>query len=108
MINVFENEPIYGSSYEEYAPARPLTDKELARLNVHAPGIVFMGNYQLSCKLFIEGSTTQYMCKTIDTRSTVSEGQSFDVRKVKVSFWKKPVSSEIKIKVLIPDDAILR
>jgi hypothetical protein len=39
--------------------------------------------------------------------SVASEGQMFDIKKCMVTQWKKPDSSEIKIKILIPEEAIV-
>lgn len=107
MLNIFAGDVIYGSQFEQVGKARPLNATELSHLNVDVPGVVFQGTYNLSCRLYAKGSTTQYYCKSVDKMSTVSEGQMFDIRKCLVTQWKKPDSSEIKIKILITDDAIV-
>lgn len=107
MLNIFAGDTIYGSSYEQIGSARPLNATELSHLNTDVPAIVFQGQYNLSCKMFAKGSTTQYYCKSIDKMSVVSEGQMFDIKKCMVTQWKKPDSSEVKIKILVTQDAIV-
>ena len=107
MLNIFAGDTIYGTQFEQVGKERPLNDTELSHLNVEVPGIVFHGTYNLSCRLYAKGSTTQYYCKSVDKMSAASEGQMFDIRKCFVTQWKKPDSAEIKIKLLIPEDAIV-
>ena len=107
MINIFAGDTIYGSQFEQVGESRPLNATELSHLNVDVPGIVFQGTYNLSCRLYAKGSTTQYYCKSVDKMSVASEGQMFDIKKCLVTQWKKPDSSEIKIKILIPEEAIV-
>lgn len=107
MLNIFEGDIIYGTKYEQCAPARPFNAQEKAHLNMSVPGVVFMGTYNLSCKLFAHGSTTQYYCKSIDTNSPVSEGQMFDLNKCMVTQWKRPDAAEVKVKIYVPAEAIL-
>lgn len=107
MLNIFAGDTIYGTQFEQVGTARPLNATELSHLNADVPGIVFQGQYNLSCRLYAKGSTTQYYCKSVDKMSVASEGQMFDIKKCLVTQWKKPDSSEIKIKILIPEEAIV-
>ena len=107
MLNIFEGDVIYGTQYEQVGEARFLNATELSRLNSDIPGVVFQGDYSLSCRLYAKGSTTQYYCKSVDRKSVVCEGQMFDIKKCKVTQWRKPDSLEIKVKILIPEEAIV-
>ncbi len=107
MLNIFAGDTIYGSQFEQVGEARPLNATELSHLNTSVPAVVFQGQYNLSCKMFAKGSTTQFYCKSIDKKSVVCEGQMFDITKCKVTQWKKPDSSEVKIKILVEEDAIM-
>lgn len=107
MLNIFEGDTIYGTQFQQVGEARPLNAAELSKLNTEVPGLVFQGTYNLSCRLYIKGSTTQYYCKSVDKKSAASEGQMFDLMKCKVTQWKKPDSSEVVIKILIPEEAIV-
>ena len=107
MLNIFAGDTIYGTQFEQVGAARPLNATELSHLNVDAFGVVFQGQYNLSCRLYAKGSTTQYYCKSVDKMSAASEGQMFDIKKCLVTQWKKPDSSEIKIKILVPEEAIV-
>ncbi len=107
MLNIFAGDTIYGTQFEQVGEARPVSATELSHLNVEVPGLVFQGTYNLSCRLYAKGSTTQYYCKSVDRMSVASEGQMFDINKCLVTQWKKPDSSEIKIKIFIPEEAIV-
>lgn len=107
MINIFADEKIYGSAYQEVEAPRPLNPLELSRLNVSIPATVFQGQYGLSCRLYANGSTTSFYCKSLDTRSVIGEGEAFDVTKCFVTKWQKPDSSIVKIKILVPQEAIV-
>lgn len=108
MINIFADDKIYGNAYERVGVARPLNSVELSKLNVAVPAVVFQGQFNLSCRMFVAGSTTTFYCKSLDTKSVVSEGEFFDVTKCLVTEWRKPGTTEVKVKILVTAEAIVR
>ena len=74
MLNIFAGDTIYGTQFEQVGAARPLNATELSHLNVDALGVVFQGQYNLSCRLYAKGSTTQYYCKRNRYLAVLSAG----------------------------------
>jgi hypothetical protein len=107
MLNIFANETIYGTRFEQVGETRKLSAAELSHLNVSIPAVVFQGTYSLSCRLYAAGSTTQYYCFGLDRNSTAIEGQMFDVTKCLVTCWKKPDGGNIVKKILVLPEAIV-
>lgn len=107
MIDIFANDIIYGSSLEPVGKPRKLNKAELSHLNTGCPGVVFQGKYGLSVKLFAKGSTTQFYCKSLDTYSTATLGQTFDIKKCLYTEFKRPDKATTVEKILVLDDAII-
>lgn len=105
MLNIFENDNIYGSKFTEAFEPRVMNAGELAQLNTEKPAEIFQGKWGLSCRMYIKGSTTLYRCMSLDTRSTLGEGELFDVTKCIVTQWKQDGDSEIKVKIWVTDEA---
>lgn len=104
-VDIFEHVELYDTSYKEVS-RRKLNSTELSNLNIYLPGVVAdNGHGGYYCKLFAKGSSTQFYNKTVDPLSEVTTNDLFDITKCEVRSYKRADSSEIKIKIFIPEEA---
>lgn len=106
--DIFQGQTIYGNRWERIETPRKLNASELSHLNLNKPALVKMGKYDLCARFYIKNSNIAYFVWEVDTESAITEGESFDVTKCYICRYKKEPDPNIIIKVLVPEEAIIR
>lgn len=106
MINIFEDERIY-SNQPELVSYRKFKSGELSKLNTKVPSVVAFSENRQILKMFVACSTTQFYAKRVHRWSETKEGDMVDISKCYIMEERTPGTSETKISIYVPFNAIL-